>query len=116
VLRQSVCLSRSALAVFVDGAEANVEAVDVGHELLGQKEIEKGGRKIERQRGLNVRAASRKIRIDESGLNCFRRGSADGSVRALGKRVVCGILLGAFIDFDRAFEVGAVFNHDPGGG
>src|ERR1700722_20450841 len=82
---------------------------------IGSKRGKEGG-KIERRRRLHVRAAPRKTRIEENGLDCFRRGSPDGSVRALGKRVVWGILLGALVDFDRAFEVGAVFNHDPGGG
>src|SRR5208282_5596922 len=74
-----------------------------------------GGGKIEGRRGLNVRAAPKKNKVAESGLNRFRCWSADRSVRALCKGVVRRILLGALIDFDRAFEVGAVFDHDAGG-
>src|SRR5271163_4574135 len=56
-----------------------------------------------------------KNKIVEAKLNRLRCWSANRSVRALRKGAVCGILLGALIDFDRAFEVGAVFDHDAGG-
>jgi hypothetical protein len=48
----------------------------------------KRGRKIERRRGLDVRAAPRKTKIVENELNCFRSRSADRSARALCKGAV----------------------------
>src|SRR5271165_7210905 len=49
-------------------------------------------------------------------LNGLRRASGRGRRRSAREGSGSGFLLGALIDFDGALEVGAVFDHDAGGG
>src|SRR5260370_24752771 len=74
----------------------------------------KGGRWKTKRRRLEARAAWEVLGLKTlNGFCCRRSGIGDSGLR---KRAAAGLLLGALVDLDGAFEIGAVFDHDARGG
>src|SRR4029077_14088326 len=77
---------------------------------MGRREItgmKNGARRSRAAVAAMVMEAERK---PVAGLDGFASGGRRSIL--LGKRAVAGILVAGFVDFDRAFEVGTVFDHD----
>src|SRR5712664_126440 len=74
----------------------------------------KGGRWKTKRRRLEARAAWEVLGLKTLDGFCCRRSDISG--RGLRKRAAAGLLLGALVDLDGAFEIGAVFDHDARGG
>src|SRR6266478_768707 len=75
----------------------------------------KGGRWKTKRRGLEARAAWEVLGLKTlNGFGCRRSGIGDSGLRK--RTAPAGFLLGALVDLDGAFEVGAVFDHDARGG
>src|SRR6267378_3552823 len=74
----------------------------------------KGGRWKTKRRRLDARAAWEVLGLETLDGFCCRRSDISG--RGLRKRAAAGLLLGALVDLDGAFEIGAVFDHDARGG
>src|SRR5258707_6296330 len=75
----------------------------------------KGGRWKTKRRRLEARAAWEVLGLKTlNGFCCRRSGIGDSGLRK--RTAPAGFLLGALVDLDGAFEIGAVFDHDARGG
>src|SRR6266403_5394054 len=74
----------------------------------------KGGRWKTKRRRLEARAAWEVLGLKTlNGFCCRRSGVGDSGLRK--RTAPAGFLLGALVDLDGAFEIGAVFDHDARG-